>query len=256
MNQIPTWFSLENYNKDLSLEDWAYEIWVRAHYYRHASFFNKSEFVIRSGIGPIDRMLIWLGNGLPASTENYEKFLSNRAHFSEYFSKQQEAWKAEKESPAIELYGIEDVLPPELFNELPALVDKSDIEAHLYSWCERALPIGVNLEKTDEELLIAFKRYLKESRKEQKEFFSLGKNIAGQTQEWKNFRLLALFDLLYWKEAFCESLTQVRIGDAIWPDDRVDDIGQKVRKAGVTLIEKVFSEKTAKAIYLEHLRTV
>lgn len=254
MNNSATWFDLNNYHNDLTLEEWSYEIWVRSNYYTHASFFDDAKFRIASGKGPINKMLAW-SNGLPASTENYKKFLTDRTFFSVHFLQRKEDWLKEKARPAIEIFDIQDIFPSQLINELPDQINKDEIESHLFYWCENSAPIGINLEKSDNDLVAEFKRYLKDRRQEQKEFYSLNGNITGKIHEWQSFRLLELFDLLFWREAFDRSLTYTQIGHLVWPDDHIE-IEQRVRKKGIPLIEKAFSVEMAKAIYMEHMKTV
>lgn len=256
MNKLPEWFNLNNYKDELTLEEWAYEIWVRSQYYRHASFFSSSGFVANPLAGFESISETYFGELiLPFSAENYKIFLKNNRWFLNHFEDNKNKWITESKRQSIEFYGVADVLQNEEFNIYPDNIPKDDVKYILGRWFETAQPIGVNLEKTDDELMVAFKQYLRERRKELKEFASLGKSIVEQTCEWHEFKLLALFDLLCWREMVDSTITYAKIGAILWPDDEIE-LEQRVRKKGLPLIEKVFSFNVAKVLYLEHLKTV
>lgn len=256
MNNIPDWFDLKNYERHLTIEEWVYEIWVRSFFFQHASFFNKAGFNIREHPVTHYESAMMFGLGLSVCVGNYKEFLRNRNFFWKYFELEKKLWNASKERPAIEIYEIDDIFPGDELAAYPEIVNKDDFVFLVSSWCDRKCPIGINLERTDEELFSAFKNHLKECREEEKELFALAKNVSGSVSKWHEAKLLAQFDLLYWRDACDTSLTYGQIAQAIWPRKSDTDIEQNLRKHGISKIEKVFSIETAKALYFEHMKTV
>ena len=122
--------------------------------------------------------------------------------------------------------------------------EKDEIEL----WLHTQSPIQINLECTDEQLMTAFKEYLKLRRDDELEFYSLAKSIDSNLSKWSEINLMPLFDLLYWKAAVDKKLTYTVIGDAIWPSDLIG-LEQRVRKQGLPMIERVFSDSVAKILY-------
>lgn len=252
MSSLPDWFDINNYSKLLPSDEWAYEIWVRAHFFQHESLASKAEFKIQKEMTASIHLNILFG-GLPAVIDNYKAFLRNKRIFDDYYMAQKTWWeKIEKDKPAIYQYENTDIYHTDELTQMPDLVDKNDVDVYLSNWCYRAQPIGINLEKTDSELIKAFKEYLRRRRDEEKKYLSLSKNVSEKISTWHETKLLAQFDLLLWREAFDNKLTYNQIAQAIWPEEYSNGLGieQNLRKHAKSKFEAVFSIETAKALHL------
>ena len=242
-SNLPQWFNIDDYKKPLTMFDWAYEVWVRSHYFNHASFFiKKSGFHYKESLSKPHF-------GLPPTISNFEEFCRDKEIFKDIFTAEVMLWDAEKERAAIKVWDSTEILDQGRMDRLPKLIDKGDVDLLIDQWCENERPISVNLEMPDQELIRFFKSYLKECRDVEKEFAASSKNLQERISKWAESKLLAQFDLLLWRAMNKEKLTFREIAEGIWGSLTYTDKEQNMRKKAIKLFEQTISIETAKALY-------
>lgn len=258
--RIPDWLKIHEYQRELSLGDLSYEIWVRAHYMRRESQSGKPIFLTFSKSEPRGQKICNLfSDALPVSVEDYQVFLEDRSYFRPYFDEQIGKWQASEGGPALQVYQAESNSIMSFLSVMPDAVPLFPLQCAVSNFFDEEKPCRPNLECGDKEIIKEFLGYLKRLRQQEAELVLLAKGIANVSgilnddEIWNGGKLLALFDLLYWKHAF-SGLTDASIGSAIWIDDpdgiRVD---QRIARVGIPLIEKVFSIQVAKLLHMEYV---
>lgn len=257
MKKSPEWFDLDNYLKPISKEEWAYHIYVRS------KLFWKDQFK-NFGAGSIKVFsILTKGNFSEKSliTSIHNEYSINYAN---HIKKDLEGFFSPKEPIAI--LSIEETVkraqrlvnefyyaignPSDQKNTNPQNEDpywriREDFEKIVFGNTRLIL---YSLDHTDAEILKSIKAHLKEVRSKSNKMYIFKESIDETLQEFHNFRLLALFDLLYWKEFGDPKLTYAMIGDLVWPED-VIEIDQRIRKKGLPLIKAVFHRTIAQKIY-------
>jgi hypothetical protein len=256
-NYIPGWFNINNYLRVQSWEAWAYEVWVRANYYRAFSADTDRAFVTHSMNDPSYRGRCLHLRAIPVCVEYYQNFLNDSTIFWESFCEIKRFWWADGEGDAIHVHKFEDSLPAAFISDLPQMVEKDVVLELFEDWFLEHQPISLNFGCSTKKINDAIEICVKQQREMHGELLhatgivdSIGK--WGSNYIWKGAKLLALFDLLYWR-ATHPGLTYPEIGAAIWPDEDLEYIEQRVKDVGIPLMKQFFSERTAKALYLEHV---
>lgn len=256
MKKNPKWFDLKNYLQPMSNEEWAYHIYVRSKLFVRGKFKNwrgaREIFTILKKGNFLEKSL------LETIQEDYS------INFAGFISKDLEGFRATKQP--ITVLSIEETVARanKLVNEYHyALTDPNDenqiksphdeVNSDLREIIEKAVfgntrLITYSLDHTDAEILKAIRQHLKEIRSKSEKMYIFSESIGETLHEFHQFRLLALFDLLYWKEFEDPKLTYAVIGDLVWPDDIIE-IDQRIRKKGLPLIKMVFHREIAQRIY-------
>ncbi|MEY4589989.1 MAG: hypothetical protein RL497_2065 [Pseudomonadota bacterium] len=226
--RLEDWFDIANYPRELTLLEWSEEILLRVLHFKDPNTVIGNYFTQNDNV---------------------------REEHKYRITCEQEIWGEQENSKQ----PIEILTGKHVKNTI-AMIDGWPN----YTWenyFDKIMCMAPNLSFTDKELIKAFKLYLKDRRKKFTQFEPLFKNIKYDIQKWQDFNLLALFDLLSWKDSFKDELKYGQIGKIIWPDnnDAEDggiELAQKVRKGGRDLIKEVFSREVAKALYLAHIKEV
>lgn len=251
-SEIPSWFDLRNYQKALTKNGWAYEIWVRANFYGQENhdttgfltFHMPTEEDTKSAFKKLLAM-----KALDPTRENYRNFLENNDFFREIFKRRTDAWNEELNFPAIYFDSDNkeqaDHWPEELFDYANQIVSDPDL-------IKITSPININLDKSDAEIKKAFNEHLKKLREQQPEYAFTKKTPYDEIIcKYQRYEILALFDLLYWRQAFNDNLGFDTIGKAIWGDKPIDDYEQRIKRTCIPIIDKYMTVITARTLYFE-----
>jgi hypothetical protein len=257
---MPNWLRRDAYGRDMTLEDLSYEVWVRANYVRRGAEPGKPIFLTFSKNEPREREIcILFSSALPVSIEDYQEFLTQNFHFREHYAEQKKSWSCVEPGSALHIFNAADSSIMEHLSLMPELAPLNPVRCGVLDIFERRHLCSPNLECSDEEIIGELRKYLKALRQQDVELLLLAKGVAnisgvlGDDPVWNGGKLLALFDLLYWKNAD-PTLTYTQIGSTIWFDDpegvRCD---QRIARIGIPLIEKIFSVRVAKTLDQEHV---
>ncbi|HCS64662.1 MAG TPA: hypothetical protein DIW64_11645 [Cellvibrio sp.] len=263
MPSSPSWFKLERYLKPMSNEEWAYHIYVRSKVWGHGKFWTgtsfQEKFAYIQSQQPDNKNLLhhirdeWSVNfansmerdlklfaipdepiGVFTVDDVYKKISKAQSEFPSLFDDES------TDSVDSQIADPDNAIHREVAIDLLNLFKNSIFN-------ERIL-ICPSLEHTDQQILKAVKKQLKKMRSENKLIFIFKESIDETLDEFHKFRLLALFDLLYWREINNKKLTLTKIGALIWPDEFID-IEQRIRKKGLPLIKSVFHRQVAQKIF-------
>lgn len=254
--EIPDWFDLNNYLKPMTDEEWALNIYARSIIFIKGRFRDwKRGREIFSELKTGNFSKEHLLDKLPKDyLENFQGFASRDLKLTE-----------EKDQP-ISVISVNQAISRtnELVNDFYRSFTGKTGENEKYSnneyekteigrfikesMYEEQNLIAYSLEYKDDEIIKAIKKHLKENRQKSFGNFIYQDNVTQKLQEFQQFRLLALFDLLYWKEIEEPKLSYTSIGAAVWPEDIIE-IDQRIRKKGIPLIESIFHKKVAQKIY-------
>lgn len=255
--RMPDWLKRDVYARDMTLEELSYEVWVRANYMRRGPEPRKPIFLTFSKNEPRGREICRLFSGvLPVSREDYQEFLNNNFHFREHYAEQVNTWRSMERGPALQIYGATNNPIMSLLSLMPELAPSAPLQCGVADFFDEGNLCSPNLECSDEEIIGEFRKYLKDLRRQNAELRGLAKDVTDGVKKFKSSyifyggRLLALFDLLYWRETYSD-LTYAEIGEVIWPGEGLN-IDQRIKKVGIPAIEQFFMLPMAKALFLEH----
>lgn len=224
MNEIPDWFNLENYTQPMSPELWAAHIAPRSTLVLNNKF--QTEEIHKNRFYRLIERHPSIGND--RSFNLYQSMLrkeqrNNRAPL---------ALTSHSPNEILEAYADRSTSTEEYFL---GTFDNNNL-TNVEEW------IRINFDFTELEIIQAFTDYVRQKRKaDQIKMFQ--RPILSYLNEWYVFRLIALFDLLYWREITDRKLTYSKIGAAIWPTEDLER-EQRIRKKGKDLIFKVFRKST------------
>jgi hypothetical protein len=108
--------------------------------------------------------------------------------------------------------------------------------------------IEVDLGTSDTDLLIEFKRWLKETRKAANIPKMQRKFGSADFADWHTKRLLPYIDLTFWSRAHGVTLTLPMIGHAIFPDEQVRGVESMIRRTIAPAARSLFSWAVTSAL--------
>ena len=230
MGEVPDWFNLKNYEKVLTAREWGYAIYVRS---RLCDCDKDKIFRTRaSNINDFNEIVKNPFEYSPKITQHIEKLFGKRISSS-----------TGSTSSPIRIYKIEE-LKKGLIESFDC--DRARNNKHapallklLIDAIDQQENIQISLSFTDDEIVKAIKKYLKSKRAELKKSNKLPNHPKYDLEDWHQFKLLALFDLLYWREITGKKMTHLQICHILWPNDQIE-IEQRLRKKGLPLIKSVF----------------
>lgn len=230
----------------MSSEDWSYHIYLRSKLLDRNNFYKG---------GSAKKIFEFLQTEKPTQKSHFEHIYSFSKNFAESIEKDFSLYK--KPSDASVTYTIDEILigskvflrqfpnQPE-FSESDSINDLFKIfKSHIFG---TDTLLSLSLDYSDKEILNQVKQHLKSLRKKSNYISITDDNVKKQLDKLRRFRLLALFDLLYWREINPKKTTLIEIGALVWPTESIG-IDQRIRKKGIPLINEVFRREVALRIY-------
>lgn len=252
---LPEWFPLETYIRDLNEHQWLEELVLR-----------RSAKTILENTGDRQKVTdIFTSLVLSRSEEN----VSEKSALLEEIKHVSEMWGVREIPPFYVAYlgcmlneaneGRElteyltqlrkgKVLGEFYSGETPELIERAQKEG-INNWVEWGqepfqmqdvlpqFPVVVDLDQDDETLKLAFEIWLAGVRSKTGE---APKPVSKKDFEhWKKYGLLPVFDLLFWAELNQFKYTDALIANAVWPDTYVDN-AERLRKVSKPKVDQIF----------------
>lgn len=257
--KIPTWFDIKNYDRDLTVEEWAVNIDLRYRFLEAKTYLpldQQINFVMALASDPLRAdfdIAPRHTNPFPVRTMNSADMAVISASWST-----DEGWQ--------ELYGkvcsvVGKQAPQSLLNEVIDIYNSKESlkgdAIEKIGWLApefcHGVPITVDLDSDDETLKEAFSIWLAGARSELSSRFK--KPFTQEDyQKWRKLQILAAFDLYQWSEINNLRLTNTQIANAIFPphstpiEDRDIDMSERFRKVVKPLMEHVITGWTVRLI--------